>query len=852
MVFERYSDSVQEYVTLDPSNAQALKQLYRAARAKLKIRVKATVDNPKPKRVEPKPATVEDEMSCPAPAPATKAPQVAETPAAWTIQQRRDYLAAEMKKDSQPIPVYAPSVQPSAPLTFNLKRPESDVPACPPVCRNLPFYNPPVIAAGGPAFPGAPNVMTPLARDIWYRELAAMQADNAAAVLPADTVITARASPASIPVRSGNITGYYSVYCNKCNSSIVDEHFHCGTCDRGDYDLCPSCVQSGAGCKGDHWLIKRFVKNGKVTSSCTEKLPSRAIPFNDSKATLVEPEAPKEAPKIVKVEEGVEEPSDDLWVRTCNACLMEAPESEFITCLDCEDYDLCTACYKLDKHAHHPMHEFKPVAEDASVGGSFAKMMRPGRGVKHNAICDGCDNYIHGVRHKCIDCPDWDYCDSCIKNAGFIHARHRFVEVYKAGSSFLPLVVEPEHFGIYCDGPVCKDKNNNRYIKGTRYKCAVCHDTDFCATCEAHPSSTHNPTHPTIKFKTPVRNVSVATQGDHGDGTAMRLMGDRRRYRAAPTLRAPATNAATQVQTVADLKPVEKPAEVKQEVEAVAEEPRKLETPQSVEQPKVEAAAAEELIAEFVRDTVPDGTALAPGIIFEQTWYLRNGGNEPWPAGCTVKFIGGDNMCANDPDHPASVHELVSAAESTTCYTEVAPRQTHGFTVLMRTPARTGKVVSYWRLTGPNGYKFGHRLWCDVTVEGPAPEVKEEVIKFEEAEIMQIKEEDVKRDTPLPEEPVVIKQEAVEADIKKEADDELKHSQLVFPALAKESPEASLHEAPADISAAAEESNDEFADFTSVAADAESTSEGYLTEEEYDILDASDAEFVVEQEKKQK
>ena len=140
------------------------------------------------------------------------------------------------------------------------------------------------------------------------------------------------------------------------------------------------------------------------------------------------------------------------------------------------------------------------------------------------------------------------------------------------------------------------------------------------------------------------------------------------------------------------------------------------------------APIPEELVAYFVRDIITDGTVLPPNNVFEQTWYLRNGGNTSWPAGCAVKFIGGDNMCDIDSQHPASVHELVSftAAESTTCSTEVAPGQEAGFTVLMRTPSRAGNFISYWRLTDPDGNKFGHRLWCEIQVVEPAPAVKKE------------------------------------------------------------------------------------------------------------------------------
>jgi next-to-BRCA1 protein 1 len=42
-VFERYSDSAGTFVTLDPENTPVYKQLFRAAKAKLKLRIKATI-----------------------------------------------------------------------------------------------------------------------------------------------------------------------------------------------------------------------------------------------------------------------------------------------------------------------------------------------------------------------------------------------------------------------------------------------------------------------------------------------------------------------------------------------------------------------------------------------------------------------------------------------------------------------------------------------------------------------------------------------------------------------------------------------------------------------------------------
>lgn len=363
------------------------------------------------------------------------------------------------------------------------------------------------------------------------------------------------------------------------------------------------------------------------------------------------------------------------------------------------------------------------------------------------------------------------------------------------------------HHGIFCDGPLCKDGNGvQTYIRGDRYKCAVCDDLDFCASCEASPANQHNKTHPLIKFRTPVRNVSVTTMGDHQDGKPMPLMGDRCRrssHKATETVASQSANAATQVQTVADLKPTEPkivaPAEVK------PEDATEIEA-KSVESPVVE----KELVAHFVRDVIADGTVLPPKTVFEQTWYLRNGGERAWPAGCSVKFVSGDQMCAVDPDHPASVHELISACESTTCYTEVAPGQEYGFTVLMRTPSRPGNFTSYWRLTGPDGLKFGNRLWCDIKVEEPKLVVREAPVKSEAS---------------------------------------VEESQMVFPKLEKESPVSSVHEdVAAAVSSVASEA-DEFEDFIEETADDEETEDGFMTDDEYDILDASDEEYLAEQEK---
>ncbi|CAD6444334.1 55feba01-52d5-4fac-89df-6ce94a3976b6 [Sclerotinia trifoliorum] len=835
-IFERYSDSAAAFIVLDSTNPSVYKQLYRAAKAKLKLRLKVTIKDKVP--VMPKPATVEDEVPTPAKIVEAKDMHTSESamPASGYSESSKTREVANVEELERGRQSFHDSVD-------TMQKTAGDAALC----------------AYKSQLALAESVYGPLSTDRVSREEKNNQVDDSKASLP---------KPAARSKSPPPVIGSFAVYCNGCNAPIPDIHYHCSTCDDGDFDLCPDCNDNGVTCNGDHWLIKRIVDKGKYIHSTTEKLAPKqfsayrpVVPkfpqYSASQTTLVAP----------AVEEKVPVPT-----RTCNSCIVELSEDRFVTCTDCDDFDLCIQCHLSLKHGHNPKHAFAFVDEDATHSPIAHALLAPGRNAAHAAVCDGCDKYIFGVRHKCLDCPDWDYCDSCIANASFIHPRHRFVPLYESNSSTgaRQQVVKARHHGIFCDGPLCNrnGSSTNAYITGDRYKCAVCHDTDFCACCEASPSNPHNKTHPLIKFKTPVRNVSVTTLGDHPSGRPMAPMGDRRPEdqtisKATETTPAQSTNAATQVQTVAEVKPIEVKSEepIKAEETAVVEETAK-ELPAPVE---------EELIAHFVRDAVADGTIMTPNSVFEQTWYLRNGGKTSWPAGCSVRFVGGDNMCAVDPEHPASVHELVSAAESTTCYTEVAPGQEYGFTVLMRTPNRAGNFISYWRLTTPTGEKFGHRLWCDITVNEPTPIVKEEP-EEEEKEVFTLSEvndmvqhiEDERAAKIQAVEVEAAKNEVAQVEAAKIAvaefeaefyDDAVSSkaegSQMIFPKLDKESPISSVHEeaqqAAERVPASEEIFNDDFEEFNQNFEEDEAD-DGFMTDEEYDILDASDEEYLAEQE----
>ncbi|TGJ85183.1 hypothetical protein E0Z10_g3578 [Xylaria hypoxylon] len=638
----------------------------------------------------------------------------------------------------------------------------------------------------------------------------------------------------------------FTVCCNSCDRAVPEAHFHCSICDEGDFDLCQECVNRGITCYGDgHWLIKRTVANGDIKCSSTHIAPKSARP------TAPKPTTPKHI-STSAVSSTMSLPihslggpvsadwNSDYNARTCNSCVQEFREEEFVHCTTCEDYDLCKGCFAKNQHGHHPKHGFTAAVKGTVFDQPVSSRLAPGRNVLHNAICDGCDKYVRGIRHKCLDCPDWDYCSDCAKDAGFVHANHRFVAIYE------PLADRPfrtssraTHYGISCDGPLCSTREGGcKYIVGERYKCAVCHDTDFCANCEASPANTHNKTHPLIKFKTPVRHVSVTTTGEHEDGQRLPTMGDRCQRSRASTQspEKPASPreiiAATPVQTVVDVQPTEQPMALSPSHDngvIIKEEASEIKPPVPVKPSKGSPANAD-LVAIFKWDTIQDGSVLPPNHTFEQTWVLRNEGTLPWPAGCSVKFVGGDYMGAVDPAHPAGIHELVSASESTVCYNTLNPGQEFPFTVLMRTPDRDGKVISYWRLTTPDGVKFGHKLWCDVTVQGSS------------------KVEQVKAQVP----------DVIESEVEAEeaTSTAIGDSRMIIPKLEHESPSASIL-VDGETEVEVETETDTFAasanedDFEDCGHDdwAEESDNGFLTDEEYDILDASDEEFLFEQQK---
>lgn len=87
---------------------------------------------------------------------------------------------------------------------------------------------------------------------------------------------------------------------------------------------------------------------------------------------------------------------------------------------------------------HRPCTESPPVSH--THHGTSSMQPRSELPVIHTGIvCDGCNCQVVGIRHKCLDCPDFDLCDSCV-NSGRKETHeplHEFFEITEPGHVYV-------------------------------------------------------------------------------------------------------------------------------------------------------------------------------------------------------------------------------------------------------------------------------------------------------------------------------------------------------------------------------------------------------------------------------
>lgn len=252
-------------MALDSDNPAVYKQLYRAAKAKLKLRIRATVTQ----------------------RPAIEGP---------------DPNIMQLQKEQRSQPLRLPTPPKSSPASrhsyldtvLSTSREEEDLGRCPE--RTTPITMSALVPKCQTVITSVDNCMDDMLATSTKHE----QAQDAKKVMSSKT------NSRYGGLRSGQYLsgGAFCIDCNHCGKPISDEHYHCGICDKGDYDLCPSCIASDVTCEGPgHWLIKRQIQDGLLVSSVTETL----------------------APKKWQEQKGPDKEKDSATItghalRTCNAC----------------------------------------------------------------------------------------------------------------------------------------------------------------------------------------------------------------------------------------------------------------------------------------------------------------------------------------------------------------------------------------------------------------------------------------------------------------------------------------------------------------------------------------------------
>ncbi|RQV98615.1 hypothetical protein EH221_01635 [bacterium] len=116
-----------------------------------------------------------------------------------------------------------------------------------------------------------------------------------------------------------------------------------------------------------------------------------------------------------------------------------------------------------------------------------------------------------------------------------------------------------------------------------------------------------------------------------------------------------------------------------------------VEAATSTKQPVAQQATSGDA-AQFVEETVPDGTTFAPGVSFTKTWRLKNTGTYTWTSDYQVIFLRGDAM--NSP----ATQALGSS---------VSPGTTVVISLNLKAPEADGTYEGYWMLRNPSGRSFG-------------------------------------------------------------------------------------------------------------------------------------------------
>ncbi|KIK99466.1 hypothetical protein PAXRUDRAFT_822705 [Paxillus rubicundulus Ve08.2h10] len=151
--------------------------------------------------------------------------------------------------------------------------------------------------------------------------------------------------------------------------------------------------------------------------------------------------------------------------------------------------------------------------------------------VHRGVICDSCNTSISGVRHKCLDCPDYDLCTSCTGSGAMVKHNpfHEFFDIETPGHVYVHTIFggdgqrkrscrnqQPSSSPAVAtsapvaaifprEAPVRHSATCNlcdSVIFGERFKCVSCPDFDTCSSCFRITSEQH-PNHGFVRVSKP-------------------------------------------------------------------------------------------------------------------------------------------------------------------------------------------------------------------------------------------------------------------------------------------------------------------------------------------------------------